>query len=71
MNNHIQFHVLLVEFPRVLISSAKKIERFQFMKQFKGAIPDDDSKKTRLAAILKDFVDEDSLFEDVGENLKI
>ena len=60
VNNHIQFHELVVEFPRVLISGASKTEWFKFMKQFKGAIPDDDSLKTRLATILKEFVEEDS-----------
>ena len=71
VNNHIQFHKLVAEFPRALISSASKTERFYFMKQFKGAIKDYDSIKTRLAASLKDFVEEDSMFEDVGESLKI
>ena len=71
VNNHIQFHKLVAEFPRVLISSASKAEWFQFMKQFKVAIRDDDSMKTRLAAILKEFVEEDSLFDNVGESLKI
>ena len=71
VNNHIQFHELVVEFPRILISSASKTELFKFMKQFKGAIRDDESMKRRLAASLKEFLEEDSLFEDVGENLKI
>ena len=71
VNNHIQFHELVVEFPRVLISSASKTEWFKFMKQFKGAIGYDDSLKTRLATSLKEFVEEDSLLEDVGESLKI
>ena len=71
MNNHIQFHELLVEFPKVLISSASKTEWFKFMSHFKGATRDDESMKTRLAASLKEFVEEDGLFEDVGENLKI
>ena len=71
VNNHIRFHKLAVEFPRVLISSASKTEWFKFMNQFKGAIRDDESMKTRLAASLKQFVEEVSLFEDVGENLKI
>ena len=66
VNNHIQFHELVVEFPRSLISSASKTDWFKFMKQFKGATGDDDSMKTRLAASLKEFVKEDSLFEDVG-----
>ena len=70
VNNHI-FHELVVEFPRVLISSASKKEWFQFMKEIKAAIRDDDSMKTRLAASPKEFVEEDSLFEDVGESLKI
>ena len=71
VNNHIQFQKLVAEFPRLLISSAKKNRMFQFMKQFKGMIRDDDSMKTRLAASLKEFVEEDSLFEDVGESLKV
>ena len=71
VNNHIQFHELVVEFSRVLISSEGKTEWFKFMNQFKGAIRDDENMKTRLAASLKEFVEEDSLFEDVGENLKI
>ena len=71
VNNHIQFHELVVEFPRVLISSASKTEWFMFMIQFKCAIRDDESMKTRLAASLKEFVEEDTLFEHVGENLKI
>ena len=71
VNNHIQFHKLVAEIPRVLISSASKTEWFQFMKQFRRAIRDNDSMKTRLEASLKEFVEEDSLFEDVGESLKI
>ena len=71
VNNHIQFHELVVEFTRVLTSSASKTEWFKFMNEFKGAIRDDESMKTRLAANLKVFVEEYSLFEDVGENLKI
>ena len=71
VNNHIQFHELVVEYPRVLRSGASKTERFKFMKHFKGAIQDDDSLKTRLATSLKEFVDEDSLFEDVDESLNI
>ena len=71
VNNHIQLHEFLVEFPRVLISTASKTEWFKFMKHVKGAIRDDDSIKMRLAASLKEFVEEDSLFEDVGESLKI
>ena len=39
------------------------------MKQFKGAIQDDDSLKTRLVTSLKEFVEEDSLFEDFDESL--
>ena len=71
VNNHIQFHDLVVEFPKVLISSASKTEWFKFMNQFKGAIRDDESMKPRFAASLKEFVEENSLFEDVGESLKI
>ena len=71
VNNHSQFQELVAEFPRVLRSSASKTEWFQFKKQFKGAIRDDDSMKTRLAASLKEFVEEYCLFEDVGESLKI
>ena len=71
VNNHIQFHELVVEFRRVLISSASKREWFKFMNQLKRAIRDDENMKTRLAASIKEFVEEDSLFEDVGENLKI
>ena len=71
VNNHIQFYELVVEFPRVLISGASKTELFKFMKQFKGAIQDDDSLKTRMATSLKDFVEEDSLFEDAVESLNI
>ena len=71
VNNHIQFHELVVEFPRVLISGASKTEWFKFMKQFKGAIQNDDSLKTRLETSLKEFVEEHSLFEDVDESLKI
>ena len=71
VNNHIQFHELVVDLPRVLISGASKTEWFKFMKQFKGAIQDDDSLKTRLAISLKEFVEEDSLFEDVDESLNI
>ena len=70
VNKHTQFQELVVEFPRVLKSSASKIEWFKFMNQFKGAIRDNESMKKRLAASLKEFVEEDSLFEDVGENLK-
>ena len=36
VNNHIQFHELVVEFPRVLRSSASKTEWFKFMNQYKG-----------------------------------
>ena len=71
VNNHTQFHEFVVEFPRVLIFSASKTEWFKFMKQFKGAIRDDGSVKRRLAASLKEFVEEDCLFEDVGESLKM
>ena len=71
VNNHFQFHEFVVEFPRVLISGASKTEWFKFMKQFKGAIQDDDSLKTRLATSLKEFVEKDSLFEDVDEKLNI
>ena len=71
VNNHIQFHEVVVEFPRVLICNASKTEWFTFMNQFKGAIRDDESMKTKLVASLKEFVEEDSLFADVGENLKI
>ena len=71
VNSHIQFHELVVEFPRVLISSASKTEWFKFMNQIKGATRDDERMKTRLAASLKVFVEEDSLFEDVGESVKI
>ena len=69
VNNHIQFHEFVIEFPRVLISGASKIEWFKFMTQFKGAIRDDDSMKTGLAASLKEFVEEHSLSEDVDESL--
>ena len=71
VNNHIQFPELVVEFLRVLISSASKTAWFKLMNQFKGAIRDDKSMKTRLATSLKEFVEEDNLFEDVGESLKI
>ena len=71
VNNHIQFHELVVEYPIVLISGASKTEWFKFMKQFKGAIQNDDSLKTRLTTSLKEFVAEDSLFEDVDESLNI
>ena len=71
VNNHFQFHELVVEFPRVLISGASKTELFKFMKQFEGAIQDDDSFKTRLATSLKEVVEENSLFEDVDESLNI
>ena len=53
------------------ISGASQTEWFKFMKQFKGVIQDDDSLKTRLATSLKEFVEEDSLFEDVDESLNI
>ena len=71
LNNHIQFHDLVVEFPRVLISSASKTKWCKFLNQYKAAIQDDESMKTRLGASLKEFVEEDSLFEDVAGNLKI
>ena len=71
VNNHIQLNKLVVELPRVLVSNASKTEWFKFMNHFKGAIRDDESMKTRMAARLKEFVEEDSLFEDAGENLKI
>ena len=70
MNKHIHFHEILLEFPRVLVSNASKTEWFKFMNQFKGATRDDESMKTRMAASLKEFVEEDSMFEDAGENLK-
>ena len=38
VNNRIQFHELVVEFPRVLTISASKTERFKIMKHFKRAI---------------------------------
>ena len=53
VNNHIQFHELVVEFPRVLISSASKIDWFKLMNQFKGAIRDDEIMETRLAESLR------------------
>ena len=71
VNKHIQFHELVLEFPRVLVSYASETEWFKFMNQFKGAIRDYESMKTRMAARLKEFVEEVSLFEDAGENLKI
>ena len=71
VNNHIQFHELVAETLRVLISSAKETEWFKFKKQFKGVMRDGDSLKTRWATRLKEFVEEDSLFEDVGESLRI
>ena len=71
MINHIEFYELVVEFPRVLKLSPSKTDWFKFMKNFKGAIRGDDSMKTRLTASLKEFVDEESFFEDVGESLKI
>ena len=71
VNKHIQFHELVQEFPRVLVINASKTEWFKFMSHFKGAIRDDESRKTRLAASLKEFVEEDSLFEDAGESLNI
>ena len=67
VNEHIQFHKLLLEFPRVLVSNASKTEWFKFMNHFKGAKRDDESMKTRMAANLKEFVEEDSLFEDAGD----
>ena len=71
VNKHIQLHEIVQEFPRVLVSNAIKTEWFKFTNHFKGAIRDDESMKTRLAANLKEFVEEDSLFEDAGENLKV
>ena len=71
VNKHIQFHEFVLEFPRVVVSNASKTEWFKFMNHFTGAIRDDGSMKTRMAAGLKEFVEEDSLFEDAGENLKI
>ena len=71
VSKHIQFHELLLEFPRVLVSDAIKTEWFKFMNHFKGAIRDDKSMKTRMVESLKEFVEEDSVFEDAGENLKI
>ena len=71
VNNHIQFHELVVDFPGVLISGASKTEWFKVMKQFKAAIQYDDSLKTRLATSLKEFVEKDGLFEDVDESLNI
>ena len=53
VNNYIQFHKHVQEFPIVLISNASKTEWFKFMNHFKGAIRDDESMKTRLAANLK------------------
>ena len=71
VNKHIQFHELVQEFPRVLVSNGSKTEWFKFMSHFRGAIRDDESMKTMLPASLKEFVGEDSLFEDAGENLKL
>ena len=71
VNNHIQFHELVVEFPRVLITSASKREWFKLKKQFKGAIRDDELMRTRLTARLKEFVEGNGLFEDVAERFKI
>ena len=71
VNKHIQFHELVLEFPRVLVSNASKTEWFKFMNNFKWAIRDDESMKTRMAASLKEFVEEDSLFGVAGENSKI
>ena len=71
VHNHIQFQELVVQFFRVLISSASRTEMFKFMNQFKGAIRDEESVKMRLAASLQESVEEDSLFEDVGKKLKI
>ena len=36
VNNHIQFHELVVELPTVLVSSASTTEWFKFMNQLKG-----------------------------------
>ena len=71
VNNYIRFHELVAKFRRVLVSNATKTERFKFMKQFKEVIQDDDSVETRLSANQEEFVEENSLFEDVGENFKI
>ena len=71
VNKHIQFRGLVQEFPRVLVSNASKTEWFKFMSHFKGAIRDYERMKTTLAASLKEFVEEDSLFEDVDESLNI
>ena len=71
VNKHIQFHELVQEFPRVLVSNASKTEWFKYMSHFKVSIRDDESMKTRLEASLKEFVEEDSLFEDAGESLNI
>ena len=71
VNKHIQFHELVLEFPRVLVSNASKTEWFKFMNHFKVTIRDEESMKTRMAASLKEFVEEDSLFDDAVENLKM
>lgn len=71
VNNHILFHNLVVKYPRLLISNAAKTEWFTFMKKFEQAIEDDNRMKTRLALDLKEFVEEDSLFEDATENFDI
>ena len=71
VNNYIQFHELVAKFRRVLVSNATKTEWFKFMKQFKEVIQDDDSMKTWLSANQEEFVEENKLFEDVGENFKI
>ena len=66
VSKHIQCHELVLEFPRVLVSNANKTEWFKLVNHLKGAIRDDESMKTRMAASLKEFVEEDSLFEDAG-----
>ena len=70
VNNHIQFYDLVELYPRVLISGATKTEWFKFTNQFKGAIKDDESMKTRLAVSLKEFLEQDGSFEDACENIK-
>ena len=48
VDNHIQFNELVVEFPRVLISSASKTDWFKLMNQFKGAIGVDECMKNEV-----------------------
>ena len=48
VNKHIQFHELVQEYPRVLVSNTSKTEWFKSMNHFKGAIRDDESVKTRF-----------------------